>query len=120
MDWETGHGIAMSHHFLPGEWNEVHPYEYAYGETDGPFQVGLGRYLNSESADSVFGGLRYENGPFWAEGGVVSGYSGGDFLPFGRVGYDLNDYLSAFAAPAMTTDGDLGAVVGLNFNALQW
>lgn len=120
MDWETGHGIASSTHLLPGEWNEIHPYEYAYGQTDGPLQIGIGRYLNSESEDSVFGGLRYENGDFWAEGGLVTGYSGGDVLPFGRIGVDLTDRLNAFAAPAIDGNGALGAVLGLNFNAFTW
>jgi len=120
MDWETGEGIASSRHLLPGEWNEIHPYRYAYGQTDGPLQLGIGQYLNSEGTDSIFGGLRYENGPLWAEGGAVTGYSGADVLPFGRIGVDLTNHLSAFAAPAMNGEGTLGAVLGLNLQNWTW
>jgi len=103
MDWRHERGIAMSHHLLPGEWSELHDFDSAYRGTDGPLDIGIGRFTNSEGNESVFGGLRYENGPFWAESGAVTGYSGADVLPFGRNG-----------------DGTLGSVLGFNLQNWTW
>lgn len=121
-DWTYRRGVASSHHLIPGEWREVHPFESAFRETDiDGLNLGVGRFQNSEDDESVYFGLKANGGPFWAEGGLASGYSGAPLVPFGRVGVDLNDRLSAFAAPAYNVDTQtLGAVLGLNVNALEW
>lgn len=120
--WEETRGVASSRHLLPGDWNETHPYQEVSRETDIPgLEMGLGRFLNSEDEESLYAALRGRSGPWWAEGGLATGYSGAPVVPFGRVGVDLTNRLSAFAAPAYNVDTQtLGAVLGLNFDALRW
>lgn len=120
--WEETRGVASSHHLLPGQWNEIHPYQAMTRETDiDGLEMGLGRFLNSEDEESLYAALKASRGPFWVEGGLATGYSGAPVVPFGRIGVDLNDRLSAFAAPAYSVDTQtLGAVLGLNFNAWEW
>jgi hypothetical protein len=120
--WEERRGIASSRHMIPGQWNEVHPFQEATRQTDmDGVSLGLGRFLNSENAESVYGGVKGQWGPFWAEGGLATGYSGAPVVPFGRVGMDLNDRMSVFAAPSYNVKtGDFGPVFGLNMLNWEW
>jgi len=97
--------IAASLHLLPGEWNELHPGAKCQAE-NGLFAAA---YLNSESTLSMAVGLDFG----LVEIGVVTGYSGGTVLPMARVTVPLSDQTDLFLAPAMTGDGDVGAVVGV-------
>lgn len=120
-EWEYREGTASSHHLLPGQWNEIHPFRQATREIYPGFEIGVGEFLNSENAQSLYAALKGQSGPFWAEGGLATGYSGAPVVPFGRVGMDLNNHLSLFAAPAYNADTrDLGAVLGLNVFNLEW
>lgn len=102
--------IAISIHALAGDWNAVHPCVRATNQT-----WTVGTYYNSESAVSVYGSYTHHWGKWWAEGGLVTGYSGGDIIPMVRGGRDINEKTRWFISPAMTTDGDIGAVFGLEF-----
>jgi len=119
--WAITEGIASSHHLLPGDWNEIHPYVSALRDSDNGLAYGIGSFLNSEGNDTAYVGIRPEAGPFWAELGLATGYSGAPVVPFGRLGLDLGSGLSAFAAPAYNVDDQsLGAVVGFNNELLRW
>lgn len=97
--------LALSVHFLEGDWNEMHPgLRYRHDEWV------VGAYYNSESSVSVFGAYDFGN----IEIGLVTGYEGADIAPFIRATYDT-DIGTLFAAPAMTADGDFGLVVGVEF-----
>jgi len=105
--------LALSTHFLPGDWNEVHPgirYEQSY------FMGAL--FLNSEGNPSLAIGLTgevelTESFNIFGDIGGATGYSGGPVVPFARVGVEYNDRTRVFLAPAMNTDGDFGAVLGI-------
>jgi hypothetical protein len=120
--WQHERGVASSNHLLPGDWNPVHPYQAATRETEiANLLMGIGRFQNSEDEESLYAALKAQGGPFWAEGGLATGYSGAPVVPFGRVGVDITDGISAFAAPAYNVDEQqLGAVLGLNFDLLEW
>lgn len=120
-DWEYREGMASSHHLLPGEWNEIHPFRQATREIFPGLDMGVGEFKNSEGAQSLYGALKGSAGPFWAEGGLATGYSGAPVVPFGRVGMNLGDHMSVFAAPAYNVDRQqLGAVLGLNVFNREW
>lgn len=103
--------LAFSHHIgLHGDHNEVHP---SIRYTHDNFIAGA--YLNSEDNVSPYAGLRYEYGEAYIEGGIVLGYTGADVLPYGRIGYEISDSVSFFAAPAYQEPDILGAVVGIEF-----
>ena len=105
--------FAVSTHFLPGEWNETHPglrYE------NGHYMAAL--FHNSEGNPSLAIGLTGEafvtdHVTLFGEIGGATGYSGGAVVPFARVGIEYNDNTRVFLAPAMNTDGDFGAVLGI-------
>jgi hypothetical protein len=99
-------GLALSLHLLPGDWNGIHPSIRL--EQNG---WAVGAYLNSESRISVTAGRTFENGPLWAELGLATGYSY-PVVPFIRAGVQ-KDQFRYFIAPAATTDGDWGVVLGL-------
>ena len=106
--------LAFSLHFLPGEFNEVHPgIRYEQASFMGAF------FMNSEGNPSLALGLVGRSDPFFAEIGVATGYSGGPVVPFARVGIEHNR-LRLFVAPAMNTDGDIGVVGGLEIIALRF
>ena len=99
--------LAFSHHMLPGDWNEVHPglrYE------SGVFMGAV--YHNSEDDVSLAAGFIGRRGNLFAEVGAAPGYDGGTVVPFLRVGVDM-DRVRFFVAPAANTDGDIGAVIGV-------
>lgn len=95
--------LALSHHILPGDWNEIHPgIRYRQDEWV------AGVYLNSEDDVSVFGAYDFGN----LELGLVTGYEGGNVIPFVRAHYDI-DNVSFFASPTFNTVGDFGVVIGV-------
>lgn len=119
--WDIREGVASSKHGIPGDWNESHPYRRATRGTDGPFEVGVGQFQNSEDAESLYAGLVGRRGPFWGEVGAATGYSGAPVVPFGRVGVDLNDWMRLFVAPAMNVDtGAIGPVAGMDMDFLRF
>lgn len=119
--WDIATGVASSRHGIPGNWNEVHPYERATRATDGAADVGVGRYTNSEGRESVYAGLTGESGPLWWEAGGATGYSGAPVVPFGRIGMRLSPLARLFLAPAMNVDtGDIGPVAGVEVDSIRW
>ena len=102
--------LALSMHFLEGDWNETHP---CVRYTDNGWTAGA--YLNSEDAISKY--VSYTFGDEWfAEVGLVTGYSGWEVVPMLRAGYNFNDNVSAFIAPAATIQGEYGVVVGFEIS----
>lgn len=101
-------GLALSMHLIPGDWNEVHP-QVRY-DHDGWF---LGAYYNSESSVSAVAGYRWDFDRFWLELGAATGYDSTPVLPAARAGLALTDEVSVFLIPAVNTDGDFGAVLGV-------
>lgn len=105
--------LAFSQHFLPGEWNERH---IGLRYEDAPFMAAA--FHNSEGNLSIAGGFvgRHaltDNIDMFGELGIATGYSGGAVVPFARGGLEFNDRIRLFVAPAMNTDGDFGAVIGI-------
>lgn len=98
-------GLALTLHLLPGEWNEFHPlvrYEHL-GWT-------VGAMLNSEENFSALAGYTFRHENLWLEVGGATGYESLPVVPWVRAGVG-----PAFIAPAMTTDGEIGLVLGLQF-----
>lgn len=101
-------GVAISAHALPGDWNPVHPFaRYDAG------RIAAGAYWNSEDRLSAFLAVTGGQGACWWEIGAVTGYSAATVLPMARAGCEVAPGLHVFAAPAATTKGDLGAVLGI-------
>lgn len=98
-------GLALSLHFLPGEWNSVHPMVWL--EHEG-WSAGL--MLNSEEQLSIIGGYTFTQDKFWAELGLATGYNAAPVVPWFRAGYG-----PVFVLPGLTENGDVGLVVGLQF-----
>jgi hypothetical protein len=86
--------IAVSAHLgLAGDYGVLHPHvRLEQG------RVVAGAYLNSESRLSLYAALRAEDGPWWIEGGAVTGYLSAPVLPFVRAGRDFDGW-SLFVAP---------------------
>jgi hypothetical protein len=112
MPCELAFALAMTAHLgLVGDYNSVHP----SARCDFDNGVTVGAYYNSERRVSAFLGYRWEGQRFWAEAGLVTGYSDAPVVPFGRVGVKINDRVSVFVAPAYEVwDGHehIGAVIG--------
>jgi hypothetical protein len=118
--WAYEEGITGFNHFgTQGQYNELSPYVKATRDMDNGLSMGLGRTINSEGADSIFAGIGGDYGPAWWEVGGATGYEAAPVIPFGRVGIDLTDNLSAWAMPAYE-QGNLGAVLGMNFRPVRW
>lgn len=101
--------LAISHHLLAGEWNEVHP---CIRYQDDAFIAGA--FLNSESRVSLYAGMEFRAGQLFAEAGIAAGYSGGAIVPFVRGGVDIGKSTRLFVAPAYNVDsGEFGAVFGM-------
>lgn len=105
--------LALSQHFLPGDWNETHPgirYEeapfvaLAYHNSEGDISLGAGLVGRIELTDAI---------DLFGEIGLVTGYEYADVVPMARVGLEIGDRTRLFAAPAATAFGDIGAVVGV-------
>ena len=112
MEWAFG--IALSTHLISGDWNEVHPSARLSFPVTESLDVGAGAFLNSEGNASAFVGLSGGDTVWW-ELGVATGYSGGDVIPFGRVGVEYNG-TRPFVAPAYNVDTqEIGVVLGLEF-----
>lgn len=101
--------LAFSLHLLPGDWNAIHP--CVRFERDGWV---AGAFLNSQGNISLSAGREWQGGPWWAEVGMATGYNA-PIIPVARAGYDFGE-TRLFVAPAVTTDSDLGLVIGLQFN----
>lgn len=103
--------IAVTAHLgLEGDYNSVHPHVRLSHD-----HFIAGAYYNSERHVSAYAGLRGNRGPWFIEGGLVTGYSGGTVVPYSRFGYDF-DRVTIFAAPAYETKADRsGAVIGLEW-----
>jgi len=107
--------LAFSDHQLAGEWTEVHP-GVRYESTEYPLMAAF--FLNSEGNPSLAVGFHGDYAlsdtiSAFGEIGGATGYSGGPVIPFGRAGFEYSDMGRLFVAPAMTTDGDIGTVVGV-------
>lgn len=102
--------LALSHHLLAGDWNEVHPCVRFEHE-----QFIAGAFLNSENRVSAYAGYELSRDPWFLELGVATGYSAYPVVPFARAGVDLGQNLRAFVAPGVKTTGEVGAVIGLEF-----
>jgi len=98
--------LAFSLHLgLQGDYNSIHPH-IRYNEQN----YIAGAYYNSESRVSFYAGHRWEYNDFGLEAGAVTGYSGGDLLPYGRA-----TYKNFYVAPALEGDDTVGAVIGYEF-----
>ena len=97
-------GLALSLHLLGGDMNFFHPYIKFQHEN-----FIAGAYYNSEQDISAFVGVEWGK----LEIGLVTGYSGGDILPFFRYVEPVNDNLYFFAAPDVRTNGDVGVTLGV-------
>ena len=100
------YGIALSLHLgLSGEYNYVHPH---IGINYNDFIAGA--YYNSENDLSLYAGYNFdisERSSF--ELGVVSGYSGREFLPMIKFNYG-----NIFTSPTLD-EGEAGIVTGIDW-----
>ena len=101
---ELALGISL-HLGLANDYNEIHPH-VRYNNQN--YIAGV--YYNSESNVSTYVGRRWEKGKFGVEAGVVTGYSGGNVLPYGRATYE-----NFFVAPAIEGGDTVGTVIGYEF-----
>ena len=91
--------LALTTHLGLGDgWNEVHP--CVRYEQD---SWTVGAFLNSENALSAYASYTWQDGPWFAEVGIASGYSAYPIVPLLRVGYELSDHVSLFISPAAAT-----------------
>jgi hypothetical protein len=109
--------LAFSTHLIvQGDFNAIHPM-IKYQADNG---VVAGAYLNSDYNVSTFVGYRMQadNG-LWTEVNAVTGYTYiAPVVPMVRVGYEIEDGPSVFAAPIMSmreSDGKktIGFAAGL-------
>lgn len=101
--------IALSFHLIPGDWNEVHPcVRYEHGN------MAATAYLNSEGDLSLAASHVWRWPGYFFEAGLVSGYEAFPVVPFARAGVEKGP-TRYFVAPALTTDGDVGLVLGVEF-----
>lgn len=105
--------LALSWHIgMENNYNEMHTsvrYERNY--------FIAGAYLNSMDAVSFYSGLRFDKDAAWVEVGAVTGYTVG-LAPMLRVGYDFNETVAVFAAPAIEVREHgygVGAVIGIEY-----
>lgn len=102
--------LALSLHLLEGDWNAVHPCVRI--EREGWV---AGAFVNSERRLSLSVSREWQGGLWFAEAGLVTGYSGARVVPMVRAGYDLG-HARVFASPAVTVNRDVGLVLGVEFN----
>lgn len=112
---------AMSDHLLDGDWNERHP-GIRYEAEASPLMGAL--FLNSEGNPSLALGIHgelplSENFNAFGEIGGATGYSGGDVVPFLRAGIEAGN-LRLWVSPAATTNGEVGAVAGIDIIAVRF
>jgi len=92
-------------------YNEIHPHVRFQKD-----QIISGIFLNSEGNLSPYIGLRYDTNKTFVEGGLVHGYSYKEVLPYGRLGYKLEDNINIVLSPGLEkTNSNLtpGVVLGL-------
>ena len=98
--------LALTTHIaIGGGWNEVHPC-IRYEQDSWT----VGAFLNSEDDISAYASHTWQDGPWFVEAGVASGYSLLPVTPMLRLGYELSDHISLFMAPAV-----VGSSVGIVF-----
>ena len=95
----------IMHIGLEGEYNNIHPHARCTVDN----YIG-GIYYNSEDTASVYLGKTSKISKFNVEYGLVTGYSGMDPAPMFRIEKD-----GFFIAPSYETEGNVGAVVGIEF-----
>ncbi|MGL5011817.1 MAG: hypothetical protein ACRC6I_18220 [Paracoccaceae bacterium] len=106
--------LAVSAHVaLPGDWNEVHPCVRLQEDI-----FIAGAFLNSEDRISAYAGVELRSDNLFLELGAVTGYSGAEVLPFLRAGVITDKDVRIFVSPAYA-NGDIGAVLGVEFNLLK-
>ena len=104
--------LAFSTHIaLAGDWNERHP---CIRYTNNSWTVGA--FLNSENTISGYGSYTFETDGWFLEAGIVTGYSGFEIAPMIRTGYEFNDNIRIFAAPAATVKSDYGIILGVELS----
>ena len=104
--------FAMTMHLGIGDgWNDLHPCARYVSE-----DFTIGAYLNSENTVSVYASHTFEYEKWFAEAGLVTGYSSGPVIPMLRAGYNITDNLSVFVSPAYEVNqGDAGVVLGAEY-----
>jgi hypothetical protein len=103
--------LALTMHLGIGDgWNERHPCARYVAED---FTVGA--YLNSENNTSYYISHTFEYEQWFAEVGLVTGYSGGEVIPMLRAGYEVTDNVLVFLSPAYGNE-KVGAVIGVEFS----
>jgi len=107
--------VAISAHINVASTNAVHPSVEVECPITEQLDANVGAYLNSNSDVSTYATLAYtfDNNVF-VEAGAVTGYFD-KVVPYGRVGYNFNDNVSIFAAPAFKSN-EVGAVLGVQYN----
>ena len=101
--------LALSMHVgLDNNYNYVHP--HARCTIDSNI---IGVYYNSEYKASMYIGKNIDYKNLIIEYGLATGYSGGDIVPMFRVKRD-----KFFIAPAYEITGNVGVVVGIEWNIL--
>ena len=105
--------LALTTHIaIGGGWNEVHP--CVRYEQDG---WTVGAFLNSEDAVSAYASHTWQDGPWFIEGGLVTGYSAAAVLPMIRAGFDIAKGVRLFVTPAYDTFSDqFGAALGIELS----
>ena len=99
--------VAVSMHVgLEDNYNSIHP--HARCTLDDTI---LGTYYNSEYNLSSYVGKIYNYNNLEIEYGLVTGYTGTPIAPMLRVKKD-----NFFIAPAYEVTGNIGIVLGLEFN----
>ena len=99
--------VALSTHIgLDNNYNSIHP--HARCTLDNTI---LGVYYNSEYNLSSYVGKTYDYKNLEIEYGLVTGYTGAPIAPMLRVKKD-----NFFIAPAYEVTGNVGVVIGLEFN----
>ena len=99
--------VALSMHIgLENEYNSIHP--HARCTVDNNI---VGAYYNSEYNISSYIGKIYNYNNIEIEYGLVTGYTGSNIAPMIRVKKD-----NFFISPAYEIEGNVGIVIGLEFN----
>lgn len=100
--------LAASVHFAAGEFNDLHPGVRL--EFDGGAAVSA--YLNSQDRLSLAVSHVWEDGPFWAEASLVTGYERMRIAPLVRFGIQREN-TRLFVLPFPERGGGLGLVMGI-------
>jgi len=104
--------FAVTAHLAIGDgWNDLHPCARYVSE-----DFTIGAYLNSENTLSTYVSHTFEYDKWFAEAGLVTGYSSGPVIPMLRAGYNVTDAISIFVSPAYEVTKDaVGVVLGAEY-----